>query len=199
MKVCLLIAGLVVAQSVWAADPVDTKMDPKKQEMMKKYMDYATPGEGHKVLETLAGTWNYKSKMWETPKSKPQESTGQSTMKMIMGGRYLQQEFKGEAMGQPFEGMGFVGYNNLEKKYETTWLDNMATGTMHGTGTFDSKTKTLNESGQFTCPLSSDKKRAFHSEWKIKDKNTLVFTMSAPDLETGKDFKNMEITYKRAM
>lgn len=173
-------------------------MDAKKQEMMRKWMEFSTPGSSHKVLESMVGEWNATSKMWESMNGAPMESTGKSSMKMIMGGRYLEQNFSGMAMGQPFEGRGFMGYNNLEKRYETMWIDNMATAMMHGTGTWDSKSKILKDSGQFSCPMAETKQRTYRTEFKVVNKDTLVFTMWAPEIETGKDFKNMEITYKRA-
>ena len=42
----------------------------------------------------------------------------------------------------PFEGMGIVGYDNLLKKFVSVWIDNMGTGLMPGTGTYDAATKT---------------------------------------------------------
>ncbi|MGE0528153.1 MAG: DUF1579 domain-containing protein [Bdellovibrionales bacterium] len=172
-------------------------MNPKEQEMMQKWMAFSTPGVNHKVLEPMTGSWRYVSKMWQTPKAKPIETSGTSEMKMVMGGRYLQQEIKGQMMGQPFEGLGFIGYNNLTKQHETTWLDNMGTAMMRGAGSFDAKTKTLKDSGQHSCPLSDDKTREFRSEWTQVDKNTMKFVMYGPDVETGKEFKQIEINYKR--
>ena len=43
-------------------------------------------------------------------------------------------------MGMSFEGMGVTGYDNLKGKYDTIWMDNMASGMMHGTGSFDETT-----------------------------------------------------------
>lgn len=55
-------------------------------------------------------------------------------MKMILGGRFLQQEVNGEMMGMPMNGIGITGYDNLKKKYVGFWIDNMGTGmyTMEG-------------------------------------------------------------------
>ena len=52
-----------------------------------------------------------------------------------MGGRYLEQRFKGDIMGMPFEGIGYTGYDNVKKQYWGTWMDNMSTGMMTSTGT----------------------------------------------------------------
>ncbi len=168
----------------------------KKQEMMKKFMQFSTPGEGHKVLAPMAGKWKYTSKWWETAEAKPQESAGTSTMKMILGGRFLQHETKGKAMGMPFEGLGLTGYNNIKKKYETIWLDSMSTGMMRGEGSYNAETKTLTDKGQFSCPMKEGD-QDYRSEWKMIDKDNSVFTLYGPD-ESGDEFKMMEMTFKRS-
>ena len=175
----------------------DPKHDPKSEEKMKAWMDYSTPSEAHKVLSSLAGKWKTTSKMWHTPDTKPEESVGTTTLRMVLGGRFLENKTTGKAMGMPFEGLGFIGYNNITKKYETLWLDNLATGMMRGAGSFDEKNQTLKDSGEFSCPMAKDKTQTYRSEWKIVDKNNLVFAMWSPD-ESGKEFKNMEMIFKRA-
>ncbi len=165
-------------------------------EMMKAMKEYATPGEPHKVLAMMAGTWKYTSKFWMTADSKPEESSGSSVMKMILGNRFLEHTTKGKAMGQNFEGLGITGYDNLKGKYDTIWLDNMGTGVMHGSGTFDQTTKTLSDSGSYSCPMSPTKSKDYRSEWKMVDRNNMIYTMFGPG-EDGKEFKQMEMTFKR--
>src|SRR5688572_3707115 len=80
---------LVATLSGFAADTPQSTEDAKKQEKMKAFMQYSTPGDAHKKLGQLAGKWKYTSKWWETAESKPEESKGTSDMKMIMGGRFL--------------------------------------------------------------------------------------------------------------
>lgn len=192
-----LMVSAFMTNSVFAADAPPAAADPKKQEMMKKWMEYATPNENHKVFATMTGKWKYTSKWWEKADGKPEESRGTSTIKTIMGGRFLQHETKGKAMGQPFQGLGFTGYDNLKGKYETLWFDSMGTGIMHGTGTYDASTKTLKDSGDYSCPMSDDKKREYRGEWKIIDKNTMSYTMYGPSPDDSDEFKQAEMTFKR--
>lgn len=198
MRMLPLIAMvLCFSVSSFAAEPAKTAADPKMQEMMAKFKDYATPGEPHKILAGMAGNWKYKSKFWESAESKPQESSGTSTMKMILGGRWLQQDIKGEAMGQPFNGMGLTGYDNVKKKYESLWFDTMGTGVMHGEGSFDAGSKTLKDSGAYSCPLTG-KDRSYRGEWKIVDKNNMVYSMYGSGMDpSGPEFKTMEMTFTR--
>ncbi|MDZ4676715.1 MAG: DUF1579 domain-containing protein [Oligoflexia bacterium] len=199
MKKNLFLLIMTVAMSVTAvaADTAKIPNDPKHQEMMKAWTAYATPGAPHKILADMAGNWKYTSKWWESADGKPQESKGTSSMKMILGGRFLQHDTKGLAMGMPFEGMGLVGYDNIKNKYETIWLDNMGTGVMHGTGDFDAATKTLTDSGEFSCPMKKERKSTYRGEWKVIDKNNMTYTMHGPGMTDNKEFKMMEMTYKR--
>ena len=169
-----------------------------KEEMMKKMQEASTPGEAHKLLSQFEGNWTFTSKFWESADGKPEESKGTSVMKLILGGRYLHQEVKGKAMGQDFNGLGLMGYDNIKKQYESFWIDSMSTSMMKGAGTYNTSTKTFDDKGEFSCPMTPSKTAAFRSEWKVVDKNNSVFSMygKGPTGE-GKEFKMMELTYKR--
>ncbi|HXH75990.1 MAG TPA: DUF1579 domain-containing protein [Bacteriovoracaceae bacterium] len=197
MKIFIYLT-LFSAFSSFAFAEDKVQADPKKAEMMKKHMEYSTPGEEHKILADLAGNWNYTSRWWESPESKPEESKGSSKMKMILSGRFLQQDFKGKAMGQPFEGMGIIGYDKLKKEFNSIWLDSMGTGIMKAAGSYDQGTKTLSEKGQFTCPMNESGTAEYRAEWKMNDKNNTTYTMYSKGMTgEGPEFKTMEIIYKR--
>ncbi len=98
------------------------------QARMEAYQKLATPGEPHKLLMSQAGSWTTKTKSWMEPNKPPMESTGACEDKVLLDGRFLQQECTGEMMGQPYYGIGTHGYDNLTKKYVTTWMDSMGTG-----------------------------------------------------------------------
>jgi hypothetical protein len=158
------------------------------------------PSEGHKALEPFVGSWTYTGQFWMAPEGEPQTMTGTATNTLIFGGRFLKQEFAGTpfAEGQPpFEGIGFVGYDNMRKEYQSVWFDNMATGMMRGTGEFDAAAKALTDQGEFSCPMTGETHRKFRATWKIIDANHSTYEsyMSTPE---GKEFKAMVIEYTRA-
>jgi len=198
MKKTLLFFALVLTLSFGYAfsSGADQKedMDKMKAEYMAKWTEYATPGEGHKVLENLVGSWDYSLKYWSSPDTPPEESTGTNEVKWILGGRFLEMNVTGTAMGQPFEGMGILGYDNAKKEYVNTWLDNMGTGIMSATGTYDPETKTMTEMGTYTDPMAGTQQ--FKSVTKFVDEDHFTYEMYtyAPD---GSEFRNMEIKYTR--
>lgn len=192
MKSSVLVLLTLFCLTGFAADPPTTE-SAKNTDWMK----YSTPGEGHKALAPLAGNWKYTAKFWMKPTEKPEESKGTSKTKWVMGGRFLQQEVKGKAMGKPFNGMGFTGFDTMREQYQTVWLDDMSTHMMLGSGTFDTAANTLKQSGEFSCAMSGDKNRWYRTDLKITDKNSHTYAMYTKG-EDGNEFKSMEITYTRS-
>jgi hypothetical protein len=164
------------------------------QAMMETYKKLATPGEPHRHLASLAGSWTTKTKSWMEPDKPPMESTGACEEKILLDGRYLQQECTGEMMGQPFSGIGVTGYDNYTKKYVSTWMDSMGTGIflMEGTASADGKTIALK--GGHQDPIEGHMKH--RAIWKLVDNNSQTFELYGTG-KNGKEAKMMEITYTR--
>ncbi|HKW86376.1 MAG TPA: DUF1579 domain-containing protein [Nitrospiraceae bacterium] len=183
---------VVTASFVMAKEKKQQQMDP--QAMMEAYQKLATPGEPHKQLTSLAGSWTTQTKEWMEPGKPPTESTGSVEMKVLLDGRFLQQEFSGNMMGQPYSGIGTTGYDNLRKRYVSMWMDTMGTGIfmMEGTASADGKTITLR--GQH-AELGGGK-MTHRAVWKIVDNNNQTFDMYGTH-DGGKEMKMMEITYTR--
>jgi len=190
------VTGLYLVLAALIAMAEDKKhekqMDP--QAMMEVYQKLATPSEPHKQLVSLAGSWATKTKEWMEPDKPPTEPAGSVEIKMLLDGRFLQQDFTSEMMGQPYTGMGITGYDNLSKKYVSIWLDTIGTGPfmMEGMGSSDGKTIALN--GQHAEPGGGQMKH--RAVWKIVDSNTQTFDMWGAE-HGGKEMKVMEIVYTR--
>jgi hypothetical protein len=60
------------------------------------------------------------------PGAPPTTSKGVSMVKSICNGLYLVDEFKGDFMGQPFDGFGVHGYSKEKGKYFGFWCDSMS-------------------------------------------------------------------------
>lgn len=178
-----------------AAKPAAPAGAPNQDEMMKAWMAFATPGPAHKALEAVVGTFTTKTTASMDP-TKPAEVTeGVSENKWVLGGRFVEQRFEGKAMGQPFSGIGYTGYDNYKKEYVGTWMDSMGTMIMNSSGTADAAGK------KFTFWSTVDdvvmKKPA-----KVKgvvtvvdgDHHTYEMWSPAPD---GKLFKSLEVQYTR--
>ncbi len=180
---------LCLAFSAFAAE------EPKADDpMMKAWMEYATPGENHKAMGNLVGTWDTTIKSYMDPAA-PTEQKGTSTFEVAMDGRYLVEKAEGNFMGMPFHGMGIYGYDNGLKTYVSTWVDNMGTGIMHGKGESTDGGKTINWKSKAYDAMTK-KEQDYRSTMHMMSADQYHFEMYGPGPD-GKEAKMMEITYNR--
>lgn len=164
--------------------------------MMKEWDKWASPGEMHKHLEKMAGNWTVTTKMWMDPSAPPMESKGTAKSTFVLGGRWLRQEYSGDMMGMPFEGIGMIGYDNFKKEFISTWVDNMSTTMMRSTGSCNAAGTEFNMSGTMDEPLTGERDKKFRHVWKLTSADSHVF--EAYDNIPGKgEVKVMELTYTR--
>jgi hypothetical protein len=162
---------------------------------MEAYAKAAAVGPQHKLLASMAGSWEYTAKMWMAPGAPAQEWKGTAERKMVMDGRFLHEEVSGEFGGMAFRGSGLNGYDNVQGKYVGTWIDNMSTGISRSIGTADATGKVITYEREEFDPLTKSKSKGrdvLHIE--SNDKEVLEFHKSLPD---GKEYKMMEIVYTR--
>jgi len=180
----------------------ETKMEDKEKmempdsaTMMKNFQEYGTPGDMHKMMATWDGTWNSELTMWMEPGAPETKSTSMAENKMIMNGLYQQSTHTGEMMGMPFNGLSTVGYDNHEKQFVSTWIDNMGSGIMVMKGPWDDGTKTMNLKGKMTDPGTKSETEV-RETFTIVDNDTQEMTMyvKMPD---GSEFKTMHIKFTR--
>ena len=166
-----------------------------KEALDKTKAEATVPGEQHKHLAAMAGNWTYTGKIWMDPSAPPIETSGTSTVTIIMGGRFLQQEVKGRFEGIEFTGFGLVGFNKLTNQVQSAWVDNMGTAMLIMTGTCDADGKVFTSFGEYKDPTKSEMQR-------VKSVSKLVGPDEMMDemfllLPDGNEIKTMELIYKR--
>ncbi|MBC7867505.1 MAG: DUF1579 domain-containing protein [Gloeobacteraceae cyanobacterium ES-bin-316] len=178
-----------------ADEMVTTPVDSATK--MKNWMAYMTPGDVHKMMASWNGTWQGDITMWEVAGAPPHMSKGTCTYKMLLGGRYQVGNFSGNMMGQPFEGVSTLAYDNAKKVFISSWVDNMGTGIMTLEGTWDEASKTINFAGKGVDPTDgTGKDMAIRETFKVIDDKNQFMEMYGPGPD-GKEFKMMEIKYTR--
>ena len=171
------------------------QMSAEEQAMMEKYMKAATPGPEHQKLAKLAGKWKLQVTAWMAPGAPPEKSDGTAEFTSLLGGRYLQQEVKGNMGGQPFEGRGIEGYDNVTKERFGTWMDSMSTGLLVARGKCAADAKKCTFKG--TMPDAVAGKAVPMTETlTYTDDDHFSFEMHGPG-PGGKNFKMIEIAYTR--
>ncbi|MEE8525903.1 MAG: DUF1579 domain-containing protein [Thermoanaerobaculia bacterium] len=200
-RTALLLLGigalLVAASPVLSDDTEKAAMeapagiDPAAMEAA--WAKAGAPGENHEFLARLEGDWTFESKMWMDPSAPPMESQGAAEKTMILGGRYLQEESSGEAMGQPFHGRALTAFDNVSGEFAGTWIDNMGTGILISRGSRDGDSLTL--IGEMTDPMSQQQMK-LRMVTRIVDEDHHVFDyyVTMPGIP---ELKQMVIEYTR--
>lgn len=185
---------LIVSTSLGEAKEQGHGKGMDLQAMMEAYQKAAIPGAPHQQLAKLAGSWSTQTKEWMEPNKPPRESKGTCEMKVLLGGRFLQQECQGNMMGHPYNGIGTTGYDNIGKKYVSTWIDSMATGIFKMEGIASANGKTITLLGAHEAPGGGEMQH--RAVWTILDNNNQAFVMYGTH-QGGAEMKMMEITYTR--
>lgn len=160
----------------------------------KSTKDYSMTGTMHKLLATASGEWDEEISMWTGTSKEPVVNKAVCTNTMIMGGRYQQSIHKGVFNGMPFEGMSIWGFNNVTRRFESSWIDNMGTGIMFMEGRWDEKTKTATFNGKTTDP-ETKKEIMVREIFRFVDNNNQ--TMEMFEYREGKESLMMAIRFTR--
>ena len=196
----LAIAAVLLAAAAASADEPKAQapaLSPAEQAMMEKYTKAATPGPEHQQLAKLAGKWDLQVTSWMTPGGAPMKSQGTAEFKPILGGRFVQEEVHGDMGGQPFEGMGLEGFDNITKERIGTWVDNMGTGLMTTRGKCAAGAKKCTFKGRMPDAVAG-KEVAVTETVTMTDDDHFTFEMYGPGPGPGgKTFKVLEIAYTR--
>lgn len=188
-----LVTGIAAGGEEKGKKGAKPPMDEKA--MMEAWQKFATPGEEHKKLDGMVGTWDTKVVTWMAPGAPAQESSGTSENRWVLGNRFIEQRFEGTFMSQPFSGLGYTGYDNYKKKYVASWMDTAGTSIMMSEGSADPGGKTMT----FWATMDdfmTGKKMKIKEVVTTVDPDHIVFEMWAPAPD-GKPYKNMEIHYTR--
>ncbi|HVF88705.1 MAG TPA: DUF1579 domain-containing protein [Blastocatellia bacterium] len=175
----------------------DEKAPAMSQEMMKRWMDAATPGEGHKLLDQFVGKWEVSTRMWiEGPGKPPAETKATVEGKWIMDGRYVQEDSTSQVMGMPHKSIGITGYDNIKKKYVMSYIDNMGTSIYTAEGTLDESGKVMTLFGKFDEPMTGERDKIIKFVTRLVGPDKHIFEIY--DLVgTPDEFKSLEMTYAR--
>lgn len=161
---------------------------------MAAMMKAGAVGPEHQKLKTMEGKFSADVTA-VMPNGKEEKSTGSMTNAMILGGRYLKNDYSGTMMGMPFKGGGLLGYDNVKKKFTMLWVDEMSTQMMVADGALDESAKTITYGCQVDCPIDNSKK-TFKTVITLTDEDHHNFDMYEIGAD-GKETKCLGIKYTR--
>ena len=197
--VALLVTALCASAAFAQHDATkkEPKMSPEMQAMMDAWQKASTPGAQHKQLsDQFIGTWDTRMTAWMDPSAPPMTETGKQVNTAVLGGRQVRMDFNGQFMGQPFEGVGYSGYDNVRGKYIGSWTDNMSTGVMMSSGDYDAATKTYTFRAEMPDMMKPGATIPIRETLRMIDADHHVMEMY--ELRDGKEVKTMMLEYSRA-
>lgn len=159
------------------------------------YIAYGTPGKAHEMMAKDVGLWEEELTFWQKPNGKAMNAKASVEIKMIMDGKFQEMTHRGDLFGTPFEGKSTLAYDNVEKKYTSTWIDNMSSGFLIMKGNYDEASKTFKMEGDCYDPVTKKSKK-MKETLTIIDENTQKMEMYDTYFD-GTEFKSMEILMKR--
>jgi len=189
-----LVGGLFAFRPLLAQDPGQDPTDQDMAAMMEQMGKLAAPGEMHKILEHMVGTWDLEFEM-TMPGMGPMKSTGTSEITSVLGGRYIQEQLEGSFMGMAFSGLNLVGYDNHKKEYHSTWFDTSSTWPITATGQWNKETRTLELKGIMKDAANMEG-RPYRMTTEMIDDDTAVAMMYDTIPPQG-EVLVMTITYTR--
>lgn len=203
MKKTIAMFAVLASLGLWSAyssageekDQKKSAADVAQDAMMQAFMKLAEPGEHHEHLKVLAGTWKTTTKWWMGP-GEPDISQGVAKNTWILGGRFLQTDFKSSSEEHPFAGLGLLGYDNAKKQHVSMWCDTMGTMISVSHGTCDDSGKVFTYISSYDDPMTGQAKK-MKMVTKVINNNKHVFTIHNIDKD-GKEHQELEVTYVRA-
>ena len=144
--IALLAVGALgfVAGTAFTEDEEGGMPAPTDEQMAELMELMSKIGENHEWMSFMVGDWKTDAQFWMDPAGEAQETTGMSSHFWVMDGKFIRMNYRGDFMGEPFRGMGFMGFNNLDGNYQNVWMDSMSTAMAHTTGTREGDVLTLN-------------------------------------------------------
>lgn len=147
----------------------------------------------HEALARMAGTWEVSMRWWTHPDAEPMTSTGTTVMAPVLGGNFLRQEFTHEWMGMTFHGLGFIGYDTVDREYVSIWMEDAQPVLWVGRG--KEKDGVITYEGTHPDPVTGVKQPGiFTFRREGDDKAILEIYGVAGD---GSRVKQGEMTYRR--
>jgi quinol monooxygenase YgiN len=125
-------AGGLLALPVLAPD-TDAQSTASKD--VPAWLQRGSPSEGHAALEPLIGTWRVHKSVFGTMGRSPDlppivSEDVTATREWVADGRYVQDTTTGTVEGRPYWRRGWLGYSNMDRRYEWVTIDSLNTTMM---------------------------------------------------------------------
>jgi ketosteroid isomerase-like protein len=194
---------VAVAQKQQTTQQSVPSSTPDQADMTKQMVELSKPGENHKLVAGLAGTWEFTGKHFsDDPNEKPIEVKGSCVRKSLWEGRYFLTETTGEKLQMPwsdgkqvaYKDIVIDGYDNVRMKFVRAMIDNhWDTGILSFEGSYDAATKTIT----YEAELEDSPGLKTKTRWFLKILDHDHYTEEIYEDNDGRQVKDTEIHYRR--
>lgn len=118
-----LLSSSLVGFAAFATLPQDPTRDGP---LLQKAKELAATGPEHALLAKLAGDWDV---VWTThvQGSEAKQERGRATGSLLLGGRYVQVQFRMQAGQVPVQALQLFGFDTLRQLFTSSWRDDLST------------------------------------------------------------------------
>ncbi len=172
-------------------------MSPEQAAMMEAWARYAEAGPEQQWLSQWVGEWTATVEFFMVPDAPPSQDVGSAVYTSMYGNRFLRQDYKGTMGpdGPPFEGTGYICYDNARQSFLYIWFDSMSTGWSSGIGKGGANSGRIDWAT--TDPdIMKGGTKPMRGVQTFDGKDTLVLESYEPGAD-GTETLQMRITYRR--
>lgn len=175
----------------------DAEMQPAPGEpttLLDAWTRAWTPGKAHARLASRAGFWKLTTRTWGDPSEEPVVTETTAVREMVLGERVLREEVVGEVQGLEFQSLGYLGYDNVTRRWWNLWMDSLSTAPVFTTGTEDPEASVLELTGEYADPVTGAT-RPVRTVIRFVDYDTERFEWW--ETRDGEEVKTMDVLYQR--
>ena len=163
---------------------------------MARWMQTMKPSAAHARLKELVGSYDVTMKMQMMPGEPPMETKGTAEFGWFAEGKWLQETWSIEMMGQKVKGIAHLGYDNFKERFVWCKVDSMQTSLQLASGLFDKSGDNLILWGTIDEPMTPEQDKQVKYVTRGFGQDT--FTVEVHDMMIGEsDTKVMEFVYTR--
>ena len=172
---------------------------PPKASPFEEQLKRTRPGPEHEQLARYAGAWDIEVKLGGGPTAMVYQGAADS--RIIVGGRFLQIEYRGQGKAGNTDGAFIVGFDSRHKRYAIVALDNFGTYFVTSQGKRDEATAKIKMLGTDDDPMM--KKLGFTKEFAhvldLRSPDQFAIEVWMIDTRTAarKEFKYVEYSFNR--
>ncbi|MBX3364336.1 MAG: DUF1579 domain-containing protein [Phycisphaeraceae bacterium] len=193
-SLALVTVGMLTGSLIGASILHQPEVAPPA-DMAEFFAQYSAPDKHHNHLKSLVGTWDSVMSFRMDPDAPEMQSRGTMVTTELFEGRFIQQDFKGDFLGQPFFGRSTMGFSKPHGEYQCTWIDNMSTTIYFSSGECSADGKRFTLNGKELDPMTNQP-LAYRDVITILDDNRHRMVRTYIDAD-GAEAEGFRIEYTR--